>query len=157
MVDFLVIGPINAAIYSCLFKFIKDRKMVFGYNSVSDFDNNNKSVICRWFSNMREDYPPELLLKEYKEGEYKKYDHFDAINIDRIEDIPDYKGVIGVPVSFLDVWNPEQFELVYARDYIDDELFTNRSCMLLNCNGGEGGAVDGVKKYVRILIKRKIS
>ena len=155
MVDFLIIGPRSAATYSCMFEFIKDRKIVLGYNNVSDFDNNNKSVGCMWFSNIRYDFPPVLLLKEYKEGEYRKYDHFDAINIDKIEDIPDYEGVMGVPVSFLDVWNPGQFELVLASDYVDDEFFTNRSCMLLNCNGGESAAVDGQKKFTRILIKRK--
>ena len=157
MVDFLVIGPYLSVSNANMFSLIKNRNICLGYNNVNDFDNNNKSVVCRWFSNMREDYPPELLLKEYKEGEYSKYDHFDAINIDRINDIPDYEGVMGVPVSFLDVWNPGQFELVYASDYIDDVLFSNRSCMLLNCNGGEAAAVDGKKKFHRILIKKKIS
>ena len=156
MVDFLVIGPYLSVSNQNMFSLIKNRNICLGYNNVNDFDNNNKSVVCRWFSNMREDYPPELLLKEYKEGDYSKYDHFDAINIDRINDIPDYEGVMGVPVSFLDVWNPGQFELVYASDYIDDVLFSNRSCMLLNCNGGEAAAVDGKKKFHRILIKKKI-
>ena len=155
MVDFLVIGPYLSVSNQNMFSLIKNRNICLGYNNVNDFDNNNKSVVCRWFSNMREDYPPELLLKEYKEGDYSKYDHFDAINIDRINDIPDYEGVMGVPVSFLDVWNPGQFELVYASD-IDDVLFSNRSCMLLNCNGGEAAAVDGKKKFHRILIKKKI-
>lgn len=155
MVDFLVIGPFLSVGNANMFSLIKNRNICFGYNKVSYFDNNNKSVVCRWFSNMREDYPPMLLLREYKEGEYSKYDHFSAINIDRLEDIPEYDGVIGVPVSFLDVWNPEQFELVYASDYIDDELFSNKSCMLLNCNGGEAAAVKGKKKFNRILIKRK--
>ena len=155
MVDFLVIGPYLSVGNANMFSLIKNRNICLGYNKVSYFDNNNKSVVCRWFSNMREDYPPELLLKEYKEGDYSKYDHFDAINIDRINDIPDYEGIMGVPVSFLDVWNPEQFELVYASDYIDDVLFSNRSCMLLNCNGGEAAAVDGKKKFHRILIKKK--
>lgn len=156
MVDFLVIGPYLSVSNANMFSLIKNRNICLGYNNVNDFDNNNKSVVCRWFSNMREDYPPELLLKEYKEGDYSKYDHFDAINIDRINDIPDYEGIMGVPVSFLDVWNPGQFELVYASDYIDDVLFSNRSCMLLNCNGGEAAAVDGKKKFHRILIKKKI-
>ena len=118
MVDFLVIGPYLSVSNQNMFSLIKNRNICLGYNNVNDFDNNNKSVVCRWFSNMREDYPPELLLKEYKEGDYSKYDHFDAINIDRINDIPDYEGVMGVPVSFLDVWNPGQFELVYASDYM---------------------------------------
>lgn len=155
MVDFLVIGPYLSVSNANMFSLIKNRNICLGYNNVNDFDNNNKSVVCRWFSNMREDYPPELLLKEYKEGDYSKYDHFDAINIDRINDIPDYEGIMGVPVSFLDVWNPGQFELVYASDYIDDVLFSNRSCMLLNCNGGEAAAVNGKKKFHRILIKKK--
>ena len=155
MVDFLVIGPYLSVCNANMFNLIKNRNICLGYNKVSYFDNNNKSVLCRWFSNMKEDYPPMLLLKEYKEGEYSKYDHFAAINIDKLEDIPDYDGIIGVPVSFLDVWNPEQFELVYASDYIDDLLFSNRSCMLLNCNGGEAAAVDGKKKFNRILIKKK--
>ena len=157
MVDFLVIGPYLSVGNANMFSLIKNRNICLGYNKVSYFDNNNKSVVCRWFSNMKEDYPPMLLLKKYKEGEYSKYDHFAAINIDKLEDIPDYDGIIGVPVSFLDVWNPEQFELVYASDYIDDVLFSNRSCMLLNCNGGEAAAVDGKKKFNRILIKKKIS
>lgn len=157
MVDFLVIGPYLSVGNANMFSLIKNRNICLGYNKVSYFDNNNKSVVCRWFSNMKEDYPPMLLLKEYKKGEYSKYDHFAAINIDKLEDIPDYDGIIGVPVSFLDVWNPEQFELVYASDYIDDVLFSNRSCMLLNCNGGEAAAVDGKKKFNRILIKKKIS
>ena len=157
MVDFLVIGPYLSVGNANMFSLIKNRNICLGYNKVSYFDNNNKSVVCRWFSNMKEDYPPMLLLKEYKEGEYSKYDHFAAINIDKLEDIPDYDGIIGVPVSFLDVWNSEKFELVYASDYIDDVLFSNRSCMLLNCNGGEAAAVDGKKKFNRIFIKKKIS
>ena len=101
---------------------------MLGYNRKSMyFDNNEMGVICRWFQNIREFEIDPLPLKEYKEGEYDCYDHFAAINIDKLEDIPDYDGIIGVPVSFLDVWNPEQFELVYASDYIDDVLFSSTS------------------------------
>ena len=158
MVDFLVIGPRTGIIYDNIFPLVKDRRIMLGYNRKSMyFDNNEMGVICRWFQNIREFEIDPLPLKEYKEGEYDCYDHFAAINIDKLEDIPDYDGIIGVPVSFLDVWNPEQFELVYASDYIDDVLFSNRSCMLLNCNGGEAAAVDGKKKFNRILIKKKIS
>ena len=156
MVDFLVIGPRTGIIYDNIFPLVKDRRIMLGYNRKSMyFDNNEMGVICRWFQNIREFEIDPLPLKEYKECEYDCYDHFAAINIDKLEDIPDYDGIIGVPVSFLDVWNPEQFELVYASDYIDDVLFSNRSCMLLNCNGGEAAAVDGKKKFNRILIKKK--
>ena len=143
MVDFLLIGPISAVTYSCLFEFIKDRKMVLGYSSVSDFDNNNKSVVCRWFSNIRMDYPERLMLKEYKEGEYSKYDGTNIINIDDIRDIP--KDYMGVPVTFLERWDPDEFELIGK------------------ISSGSGGldkvdsVIDGEHKYVRLLIKRKIS
>lgn len=104
-----------------------------------------------------EDRDPLVLKRDYDISDYRNFDGTFYINIDRVCDIPDYQGVMGVPVSFLNVWNPLQFELVLASDYIDDELFTNRSCMLLNCNGGEAASVDGQKKFTRILIKKKIS
>ena len=53
------------------------------------------------------------LWRPYSPEEYPKYDNFDAINVDKVKDIPvDYPGVIGVPITFLDKWNPDQFELV---------------------------------------------
>ena len=158
MVDFLVIGPRSAYAYKNIFILIKDEKITVGYNRKSMyFDNNDIGVICRWFSNISDYCPPKLELKKhYNEIDYDRFDNYDCINIDSISDIPsDYDGLMGVPISFLDKWNPEQFELVYASDYIDDVLFSNRSCMLLNCNGGEAAAVDGKKKFHRILIKKK--
>ena len=156
MVDFLVIGPYLSVGNANMFSLIKNRNICLGYNKVSYFDNNNKSVVCRWFSNMKEDYPPMLLLKEYKEGEYSKYDHFAAINIDKLEDIPDYDGIIGVPISFIDKWDYRQFEIVDARDYRKDMRFKNMKVQLLCSSGGESSAVNGERKFSRILIKRKI-
>ena len=157
MVDFLVIGPYLSVGNANMFSLIKNRNICLGYNKVSYFDNNNKSVVCRWFSNMKEDYPPMLLLKEYKEGEYSKYDHFAAINIDKLEDIPDYDGIIGVPISFIDKWDYRQFEIVDARDYRKDMRFKNMKVQLLCSSGGESSAVNGERKFSRILIKKKIS
>ena len=156
MVDFLVIGPYLSVGNANMFSLIKNRNICLGYNKVSYFDNNNKSVICRWFSNMKEDYPPMLLLKEYKEGEYSKYDHFAAINIDKLEDIPDYDGIIGVPISFIDKWDYRQFYIVDARDYRKDMRFKNMKVQLLCSSGGESSAVNGERKFSRILIKKKI-
>ena len=157
MVDFLIIGPYNAITYNEVFPLFKDDVISLGVSRRGmSFINNDVKINSRWFSNLVHPEPGPLTLK--KGGEYRKFDNYDVINIDRISDIPsDYDGLMGVPVSFLDVWNPEQFELVYASDYIDDMLFSNRSCMLLNCNGGEAAAVDGKKKFNRILIKKKIS
>lgn len=152
MVDFLVIGPFSATTYNSVFELIKDGDVGFGWNRVSDFDNNNNSVKCRWFSNISDYYPPELVLsKRYDDG-YKKFDNYDAINIDRIKDIPgDYMGLIGVPITFLDSYNKRQFDIVG---------FLNNGCRL-DENGLQGNngiqmtLVGGVCKYFRILIKRK--
>lgn len=152
MVDFLVIGPFNSLTYNSIFELIKDGDVGFGWNRVSDFDNNNNSVKCRWFSNISDYYPPELVLsKRYDDG-YKKFDNYDAINIDRIKDIPgDYMGLIGVPITFLDSYNKRQFDIVG---------FLNNGCRL-DENGLQGNngiqmtLVGGVCKYFRILIKRK--
>ena len=154
MVDFLVIGPLNSLTYNSVFELIKDGDVGFGWNRVSDFDNNNNSVKCRWFSNISDYYPPELVLsKRYDDG-YKKFDNYDAINIDRIKDIPsDYMGLIGVPITFLDSYNKRQFDIVG---------FLNNGCRL-DENGLQGNngiqmtLIGGVCKYFRILIKRKIS
>ena len=154
MVDFLVIGPFNSLTYNSVFELIKDGDVGFGWNKVSYFDNNNKSVVCRWFSNISDYYPPKLVLsKRYDDG-YKKFDNYDAINIDRIKDIPgDYMGLIGVPITFLDSYNKRQFDIVG---------FLNNGCRL-DENGLQGNngiqmtLVGGVCKYFRILIKRKIS
>ena len=154
MVDFLIIGPYNAITYNEVFPLFKDDDVGFGWNRVSDFDNNNNSVKCRWFSNISDYCPPPLVLsKRYDDG-YKKFDNYDAINIDRIKDIPgDYMGLIGVPITFLDSYNKRQFDIVG---------FLNNGCRL-DENGLQGNngiqmtLVGGVCKYFRILIKKKIS
>lgn len=91
-------------------------------------------------------------MKEYKEGDYKEYDHFKVINIDRTEDIPDYDGVMGVPVTFLEKWNPGQFDILGKsgggcryNDYINRDYMgcfnrvfikKNRVCYIYSGQGG---------------------
>ena len=158
MVDFLVIGPRSAYAYKNIFILIKDEKIMVGYNRKSMyFDNNEMGVICRWFQNIREFEIDPLPLKEYKEGEYDCYDHFDAINTDKVEDIPDCDLVIGVPISFIDKWDYRQFDIVDARNYRKDDVFSDMKVQLLCGSGGELSAIKGEKKFSRILIKKKIS
>ena len=152
MVDFLVIGPFNSLTYNSVFELIKDGNVSFGWNRVVGFENVVKFGNIRWFSNISDYYPPELVFsKRYDDG-YKKFDNYDAINIDRIKDIPgDYMGLIGVPITFLDSYNKRQFDIVG---------FLNNGCRL-DENGLQGNngiqmtLVGGVCKYFRILIKRK--
>ena len=145
MVDFLVIGPVGAVIYRNIFPLIKDGNVSFGWNRVVEFDNGVKFGNIRWFSNISDYYPPKLELKKhYNEIDYDRFDNYDCINIDRIEDIPDdYDGLMGVPITFLDKWNYDQFEVIGFG------------------MSGSGGydmfapIVEGDYKFRRILIKRK--
>ena len=153
MVDFLVIGPFNATIYKEVFPLIKDCRVRIGSSRVDKFTDGTKFGNTIWFSTISDYYPPELELKKnYNEIDYNRFDNYDCININRTEDIPkDYPGMMGVPITFLEKWNPEQFDIVG---------FLNNGCRL-DENGLQGNngiqmtLVDGVCKYFRILIKKK--
>lgn len=120
-----------------------------------DISFGDEGISCRWFQNIREFEIDPLPLKEYREGEYDCYDHFDAINTERVEDIPDCDLVIGVPVSFIDKWDYRQFDIVDARDYRKDMRFRNMKVQLLCGSGGESSAVNSERKFSRILIKKR--
>ena len=153
MVDFLVIGPFNSVSYKNIFPYIKDEIISLGYNRVGGFcDDMITNGI--WFTTLY-CIKKGLFLKEYEPGKYKEFDHFWAINIDRTEDIPEYDGVMGVPITFLEKWNPEQFEIVDARDYRKDDKFKDMEVQMLSGSGGEMPAVEGKKMYARILIRKK--
>ena len=99
-----------------------------------------------WFTNLDHARRHEelSLWKRYTPDEYPKYDNYDAINVDKVKDIPrDYDGVMGVPITFLDKWNPEQFEILGLDSDKADEWV------------GHGPSVDGRVKYRRIFVKRK--
>ena len=69
----------------------------------------------RWFTNVgvKQRHEKLLLYKHYSSEKYPKYDNYDAINVDKTSDIPcDYDGVMGVPITFLDKYNPDQFEII---------------------------------------------
>ena len=93
-----------------------------------------------------------VLFRKYNPEAYPKYDNYDAINVDKTCDIPeDYDGVMGVPITFLDKYNPKQFEILDAigrYGMIDGPTEQTKGKYLTNINGKP--------KYARILIKRKI-
>ena len=134
---FIIIGNVNAITYKDIFKLIKDNKLWLGESIHSGdrefrvpdhypldaagyrIDEHGKKYIrvkgVRWYTNL--DIPlrhQELTLyKKYTAEEYPHYDNFDAINVDVTTDIPcDYNGAMGVPITFLDKYNPEQFEIL---------------------------------------------
>ena len=115
---FLIIGNYNAVTYKEIFKLIKDNKLWLGYQFIKEFLQEDGTIKkfgnIHWFTNLNvEKHYKFLWFKSYKQNPelYPKYDNYDAINVDRIKDIPiDYDGPMGVPITFIDKHNPEQFD-----------------------------------------------
>ena len=143
---FLIIGNQNSVTYKDFFQYIKENKIWFGHsihsgdrefrvpesyplNSAGNrIDNEGNKYIrvkgVRWFTNLdyKERHEDLVLYKRYNELEYPKYDNYDVINIDKTMDIPlDYPGIMGVPITFLDKYNPEQFEIIWSNRDIDQD------------------------------------
>lgn len=117
---FLIIGNQNALTYRDIFRLIKDNQVWIGFNMVKEFVQPHSNItkkfgnIC-WFTNLdiQKRHENLILYKHYIPEEYNKYENYDAINVDKVTDIPvDYDGYIGVPITFLDKYNPEQFEII---------------------------------------------
>lgn len=151
--QFLIIGNQNAFTYKEVFKLIKTNKIWTGYNMVKKFhqpDGSTKEFgnVC-WFTNMPTTKRVEelILTKKYADDPslYPKYDNYDAIEVSRVVNIPnDYYGVMGVPITFIDKYNPNQFEILGDSRYHDGSDVAND----INFINGKG-------LYRRILIRRK--
>ena len=157
---FLIIGNQNAFTYKEIFKLIKENKIWTGYNMVKQFNQPDGSIkkfgnIC-WFTNMttikrKEEF---IFTREYNPINYPKYDNYDAIEVDKIANIPkDYYDVMGVPITFLDKYNPNQFEILGHTTSSDkspevEELRTNPKYR-------NGARINGKEKYHRVFIRRK--
>lgn len=163
MIDFLVIGPINAITYKDVFPLIKDGIVSFGWNRVVEFENGVKFGNIKWFSNIS-DYciPPFEFKRQYKDSDYKKFDNYDAIYIKKSEDIPDeYYGVMGVPFVFLEKVNRNQFDIIgmLSDNYGDNVYVFNGEERYIDEGHKHftGPIIDGRALYKRLLIKKKIS
>jgi len=129
--QFLIIGSKNAISYKDIFPLIRENKMRTGYRNInSDMwfevpdgaayektDNGKKvkHIMAIWLTTLEVEKHSEMmtLYRKYTPDEYPKYDNYDAINVDKVDDIPcDHLGVMGVPITFLDKHNPEQFKLL---------------------------------------------
>ena len=168
---FVIIGHQNAITYKEIFKLIKENKIWLGFGFTggaghfinTQYENyatatDKKEGMIRvsgvhWFTNLdiNKRHEDLILYKNYTPEEYPKYDHYDGINVDKTKDIPmDYKGNMGVPITFLDKYNPEQFEII-------DGL--NRYSILEGptpeTQGKYLSQVNGKPIYVRIIIKNK--
>ena len=148
---FLIIGNKNAITYKEFFPLLKENKVWLGCTNVKEFLQPDGSIKkfgnIGWFTNLdvAKRHEKLILRKHYTPEEYPKYDNYDAININKVADIPcDYDGVMGVPITFLDKYNPEQFEIVAFRKGDDgkDLVFTRER--------------ERVQPYFRILVRPRL-
>jgi len=175
--NFIIIGNQNAITYKEIFQLIKENKLWLGvsmngsnrwfeipdyYEKYHKIENGKKYAFVAgvvWFTNLEHDRRNEelILYKKYygNEGEYPKYDNYDAINTDKTNNIPiDYKGTIGVPITFLHKYNPSQFDIIDGlnRYTILDVAGLNDNAVANHLHMTE---INGKSKYFRILIKHK--
>ena len=159
---FIVLGALTAIGYIDIFPFFIENKIRLseylsnisfeipnGYKQQSSrcwISDNGKTYcsfgnIC-WYTNLENNKPLKKLnlTKYYNSYEYQLYDNCNAINVDRVADIPiDYDGIMGVPITFLAYYNPEQFKIIRLR----------------KGNDGKDLSINGKCCYNRILIKRR--
>ena len=134
---FLIIGNINAISYKEIFKLIKENKAWLGmnmgrgisgfivpkhyelYGSEARVDEDGNRIVatnnCLWLTNLDNSKRHEdiILYKKYTQDEFPTYENYNAINVDKTKDIPmDYSGEMGVPITFLHYYNPDQFEII---------------------------------------------
>lgn len=174
---FLVIGSQNAITYKEIFTLIKENKLWVGYNNgdmefkVPDYYEPRETRyrqdktgqkwrsmgnIC-WYTNLdiSKRHEEMILYKKYNAEEYPNYDNYNAINVSKTKEIPmDYDGVMGVPITFLNKYNPNQFEIVGSDYEVRQGLLPH-----LIREGWKGkvdrGYLNGKRMYARLLIKRK--
>lgn len=153
--QFLILGSINAITYKKIFHLIKDNKLRIGYCKPNKFftPEGPRKVTAKWFTNLDTEKQHENLILNisYSPALFPKYDNYDAINVNKVCDIPrDYTKEIGVPITFLDKWNPDQFEIIGA----DFELARPQPL-----GDGKFGTfrfyVKGQRLYSRIVIRKK--
>lgn len=171
----LIIGNVNALSYKEIFPYIKNNQLWLGASIHSgdrefgvpdsypltaassrvDADGNKYIRVkgVRWFTNLdfKERHEDLILYKTYTPEEYPKYDNYDAINVDKTSDIPlDYEDKMGVPITFLDKYNPEQFEIIdgIGRYSILNNEETKKAGKYLSM-------INGKALYFRIIIKKK--
>ena len=169
---FLIIGNDNAISYKEIFKLIKDNKVRLGYNKVKEFKKpdgtTQKFGNVGWFTNLdvknrHEDLP---IFRIYKGNErnYPKYDNYEAIEVSKVKEIPlDYKGAMGVPISFLNKYNPEQFEILGITDRDNNSGLKTKTYTVEDVpNPGDLNSRGAIKRgnnykstYARLLIKNR--
>lgn len=179
---FLIIGNKNSISHKNIFPYYKDHRFIMSKNDTkkSAFlfiagesytgnylykDSQGRKIVSQpacWMTNLESNikHKRQLLTKKYygHEDEYPKYDNYDAINVDKLKDIPsDYYGLIGVPITFLLNYDPEQFEIVWiAASWVKNNTPKEILDIIKYVDYPEvhGPLVNRKVKYPRVLIKR---
>lgn len=176
---FIILGDQNAVTTKDFFRFLKEDKLWLGYDNggtkwfqvPNDYDIETESRIkiengtkffsmgrIVWYTNLdtTKRHNELTLYKKYSPKEYPKYDNYEAINVDKVNDIPiDYKGIMGVPITFLDKYNPDQFEIIGQTH--SGDISAEVELLRKDPEHKHRGIVHGEskEKYARILIKNK--
>jgi hypothetical protein len=164
---FLILGDQNAVTYKETFGYVKENKLWPGYDNGGtkwfqvpmDYDiptESRKKIVngikyfsmgrVMWFTNLETTKRNDniVLYKKYSPKEFLKYDNYDVVNVDKVSDIPmDYDGVMGVPITFVDKYNPKQFEIL---GIANSARWIGYKCFTI---------IQGRKIYNRILIKQR--
>lgn len=157
--QFLIIGNKNAYAYKNIFTYFKNNAIWIGYTQPNNFRLEDGSItdkvngLCRWFTNLSSSKRLEelILTKTYNENDYPYLDNYNAINVNRVVNIPkDFNGYMAVPITFIDKYNPNQFE-IFGFTNTGEE---NPGIRLPNTPHGRA-LLRGKEVYTRLLIKRK--
>lgn len=172
---FVIIGHQNAITYREIFPLIKENKLWLGYGfkgGAAHFINkhyedyatagDHREGMIRvsgvhWYTNLdiSKIHESLILIKKYNPNDYPKYDNYNAINVNATKEIPyDYDGCMGVPITFLDKYNPDQFEIIGSDYEVKEGLLPE----IINENWKgkiDRGYINGKRMYARLLIKRK--
>lgn len=168
---FIIIGNKNAVTYKEVFQMFQENKIWIGMRNMNQdiwferpedapyekIENGKKltHIMGCWFTNLPHKKRNEdlILYKRYTPEAYPKYDNYDAINVDKTADIPeDYYEAMGVPITFLDKYNPNQFEILDANTIRSNPTTPSKPHGLIK---DKDGSVNGQIKYARIVIRRK--
>jgi hypothetical protein len=184
---YIILGNMNASTYREIFPLFSTNKLWYGYSIRSgdrkfyvpeDYpleaagcgvDENGRRYIrvkgVRWFTNVnvKKAMGCITLTKKYAKRDFPKYQNYNAIEVGRTENIPcDYTGVMGVPITFLDRYNPDQFNIIMlangnTRTNVPPAILAEVGYRPHPSDKGGVGIINGCRTYARILIRRKIS
>lgn len=157
--QFLIIGNKNAYAYKNIFTYFKNNAIWTGHTQPKDFRLEDGSItkkvngLCRWFTNLSNSkrFEELILTKTYNENDYPYLDNYNAINVGRVVNIPkDFDGYMAVPITFMDKYNPNQFEILGFTNTGEE----NPGIRLPNTPHGRA-VLKGKEVYIRLLIRKK--